>query len=241
MLPSIMGTSDFVTSWPGGRAVSASPRIRVPVIASVTLIAAMTWAFSEGLRAQEVLDRVLARVEGEPITLSDTRAAIRLGVVETHEGVDPILAALQQLIERRLLLLEVARFAPSEPDVTMLNGQLNALTSRVGSAADLAQLEKSTGYGEEQIRDIARDNLRIQAYLNGRFGSSAQPTDDEVGQYYRTHLDQFTVDGRVIPFVEAEPEARRRAATERRRAIIFGWMRELRQRADVVELYPSKR
>jgi hypothetical protein len=62
---------------------------------------------------QEMLDRVLARVEGEPITLSDARAALALGIVENVEGVDPILSALRQLIERRLVLLEVARFAPT--------------------------------------------------------------------------------------------------------------------------------
>lgn len=194
----------------------------------------------EAASAQDVLDRVLARVEGDPIMLSDARAAIRLGLVETTPGVDPILSAVRQLVERRLVLAEVARFAPTEPDPTMLNGQVNALKARVGSAADLATLEKTTGYGEAQIREVARDTLRTQAYLNQRFGSSAQPTDDEVGQYYRTHLDDFTENGRVIPFVEAEPAARRKAAAERRSAIIFQWMRELRQRADVMELYPPK-
>jgi hypothetical protein len=201
---------------------------------------AMVACSLEAASAQQVLDRVVARVEGTPIMLSDARAAIRLGLVETTPGVDPILSAVRQLVERRLVLAEVARFAPAEPDRAPLNGQVNALKEHVGSAADLAALEKSTGYGEAQIREVARDNLRTQAYLNQRFGSSVQPTDDEVGQYYRTHLDEFTENGRVIPFVEAEPAARRKAAAERRSAIIFQWMRELRQRADVVELYPPK-
>jgi hypothetical protein len=190
--------------------------------------------------AQQILDRVVARVDGNPITLSDVRAAIRLGIVEPAEGVDPMLFGLRQLIERRLVLAEVARFAPPDPDPTTLSGQVSALKARVGSAADLAALERSTGYGEQQIRDVARDNLRIQAYLNQRFGASVQPSDEEVGQYYRTHLDEFTKDGRVIPFVEAEPAARQKAAAERRRAVIFQWMRELHQRADVVELYEPK-
>lgn len=190
--------------------------------------------------AQEVLDRVLARVNGNPITLTDVRAAIRLGLVEPAAGIDPILFALRQLIERRLVLGEVARFAPPEPDPPAVNGQVNVLESRVGSAADLAALEKATGYGEEQIRDVARDDLRIQGYLNQRFGSSVQPSEDEVGQYYRTHLDEFTKDGRVMSFVDAEPMAREKAAAERRRAVIFQWMRELHQRADVVELYRPK-
>jgi hypothetical protein len=191
--------------------------------------------------AQGVLDRVLARVDGDPVMLSDVRAAIRLGVVETPEGVDPILSALRLLIERKLVLAEVTRFAPGEPDPVMLNGQVAGLVTRAGGAAGLKELERTTGVGELQVREIARDNLRIQAYLNQRFGSSAQPTDEEVGQYYRTHLDDFrNASGVVIPFVEAAPVARQRAAAERRQAIIFQWMRELRQRGDVVELYPPR-
>ena len=190
--------------------------------------------------AQELLDRVVARVSGQAITLSDARAAMRLGLVEPIEGVDPVLLAVRQLIERRLVLAEVARFAPPEPDAAALDREFTALRARVGSAGDAAALERSTGYGEEQIREVARDNLRIQAYLNQRFGANVQPSDEEVGQYYRTHLDQFTRDGRVIPFVEAESEARQKAAAERRQALVFQWMRELYQRGDIVELYKPR-
>jgi hypothetical protein len=189
--------------------------------------------------AQDVLDRVLARVSGDPITLSDVRAAIRLGVVEPPEGVDPILSGLRLLVERRLVLAEVTRFAPGEPDPLMLNGEVDAMIARAGGKTGIAELERTTGIGEAQVREVARDNLRIQAYLNQRFGASVQPTDEEVGQYYRMHLDDFrNANGVVRPFVEAEPVARQRAAAERRNAVIFQWMRELRQRGDVVELYP---
>ena len=205
----------------------------------------LTAAFTIGLlmmtplHAQEVLDRVLARVDGDPLTLSDVRAAIKLGVVEPPEGVDPILSGLRLLIERKLVLAEVARFAPGEPDAAILNGQVNGLIARAGGKAGLVELERTTGIGEAQVHEIARDNLRIQAYLNQRFGASVQPTDEEVGQYYRNHLDDFrNASGVVVPFVEAEPVARQRAAAERRNAVIFQWMRELRQRGDVVELYP---
>jgi hypothetical protein len=193
--------------------------------------------FVSGASAQDLLDRVLARVNGQPITMSDTRAAIALGIVEQPKDVDPILSALRQLVERRLVLDEVARFAPPEPDPASLEGQINALRARVGSPAAIAELEKTTGVGEEQIREIARDNLRIQSYLNQRFGSSVQVTDEDVAQYYRRHQDEFRVNGQLQPFAEAESIARQKAAAERRQAIIFQWMRDLRQRADVAELY----
>jgi hypothetical protein len=185
---------------------------------------------------QELLDRVLARVNEEPITLTDARAAIALGMIEQTQGVDPLVSAVPQLIERRLVLAEVARFAPPEPDIASLNTQVNAIKTRVGSPEQLAALEKSTGVGDAQIREIARDDLRIRAYLNQRFGSSVQATDEDAAAYYRAHPDEFRVSGQVTPYAEAEPVARQKAAAERRAAIIFQWMRELRQRADVVEM-----
>jgi hypothetical protein len=186
--------------------------------------------------AQELLDRVLARVNEAPITLSDARAAIALGMIEQTQGVDPLVSAVPQLIERRLVLAEVARFAPPEPDIASLNGQVNAIKARVGSPEQPAALEKSTGVGDAQIREIARDDLRIRAYLNQRFGSSVQATDEDAAAYYRAHLDEFRVNGQLMPYAEAEPLARQKAAAERRAAIVFQWMRELRQRADVVEM-----
>ena len=186
--------------------------------------------------AQEVLDRVLARVDGEAITLSDARAALALGIVDTAPGDDPNRVAMQQLIDRRLVLTEVARFAPPEPDAAAIQREITALKARVGTAAQLAALEATTGVGESQIRDIARDSLRIQAYLNQRFGPTVQPSAEEVGAYYRTHLEEFRVGDRLIPFEEAEPVARERAGAERRQALIVEWMRDLRQRADVTEI-----
>jgi hypothetical protein len=213
---------------------SASPR-RHPRLLNC-LVGSCLLLCAASASAQELLDRVIARVNGEPITLSDARAAIALGIVELTAGVDPIVSALPQLVERRLVLAEVARFAPPEPDIASLNGQVNAIKARVGTPEKLAGLESSTGVGETQIREIARDDLRIRAYLNQRFGSSVQATDEDAAAYYRAHLDEFRVNGELTPFAQAEPAARQKAAAARRAAIIFQWMRELRQRADVVEM-----
>jgi hypothetical protein len=187
--------------------------------------------------AQEVLDRVIARVNGEPITLSDARAALGLGIVERPSGVDPILSALRQLVERRLVLAEVARFAPPEPAPAALDREVAALKARVGGPEQLTAFEQTTGVGDLQIREIARDTLRMQAYLTQRFGSSVQASDEEAAEYYRTHQDEFRVNGQLTAYADAQADARQKAAAERRRVLIFQWMRELRQRADVVEMY----
>jgi hypothetical protein len=182
------------------------------------------------LAAQQLLDRIVARANGDVITLTDVKAAVALGVVEAPAGAGESVA-IERLIDRQLVLAEVARFAPPEPAAADVARETAALAARVGSR--LAALMESTGIDEARIRDIARDNLRIQAYLNQRFGTTAQLTEEEVEQYYRIHPDEFTRNGTLMPFGEAEPLVRARAGAERRASTVAQWMQDLRSRADV--------
>jgi hypothetical protein len=181
--------------------------------------------------AQQLLDRVLARIDGAPLTLTDVQAAIGLGVVQLPPGPDAMAAGTQLMIDRQLELTEVQRFPPPEPDATPVAREAARLTMNAG--ARLAALMQSTGLTEQRISDIARDNLRIAAYLDQRFGTVVQVSDEDVATYYRTHEAEFTRGGDTIPFEEAEPTARQRVSNERRRATVEQWIRDLRSRADV--------
>src|SRR4051812_3558047 len=63
----------------------------------------------------EVIDRILAVVNRELITLSDVAAAIRLGLVSVpQDASDPTRAVLDTLIDRQLELGETNRYQPPE-------------------------------------------------------------------------------------------------------------------------------
>ncbi|HEY6361784.1 MAG TPA: hypothetical protein VIX63_11805 [Vicinamibacterales bacterium] len=195
------------------------------------LVVALLAAGLSPISAQQLLDRVVARVNGTPITLTDVNAALGLGLVEIAGGEDPQAAAARQLIERQLILAEVARFAPPEPDGAAIEREMAALKARAG--AHLEMLMQSTGLDEQRIRDLAGENLRIQSYLNQRFGASLQVSDEEVEQYYRGHPEEFTRNGILVSYEDAAPVARQRASALRRSALIAQWLRDLRARAEV--------
>jgi hypothetical protein len=178
--------------------------------------------------AQQLIDRIVARVDGAAITLSDVNAAIALGIVDGTAGQS---AAIEQMIDRQLVLGEVARFLPPEPPSSSVAIEAGVLTTRVGLR--LPEVMASTGIDEARIREIARENLQIQAYLNQRFGTSVQLTEEEVARYYRIHPEEFTRGGVLLPFTEAEPLARERAAAERRAVTVAQWMQDLRTRAQI--------
>ena len=179
----------------------------------------------------QLLDRVVARVNGVPITLTDVNAAIGLGLVTPPAGEDPRAAATRQLIDRQLMLAEVARFVPPEPDAAAVARGVDAVRTRAG--AGLPALLESTGLDEQRLVDLMRDTLRIEAYLDQRFGATVQVTDEEVERYYREHPGEFTRAGSLMAFEEAAPIARQRAAALRRRALIEQWLSDLRARAEI--------
>jgi hypothetical protein len=194
--------------------------------------ACAVWASAAGpVFAQELLDRVMARVGTTSIMLTDVTAALGLGLVETAAGVEPQAAATLQLIDRELMLIEVARFRPAEPVPDAVDREAAMLRARAG--AGLERLMQATGLDDARIRDIARDNLRIQAYLTQRFGATVQVSDEDVLQYYRANETEFTRNGKLIPFEEAEPLARQRTSARRRSVIISQWLDDLRGRGSV--------
>lgn len=184
-----------------------------------------------GVQGQQLLDRVLAVVEGTPITLSDVRAMRGLGVIDAADEA----GALEQAIDRQLLLYEVQRFPPPEPPAGAIDAEAAMLLARPG----LPALMRETGLDERRVREMARERLRIRGYLEQRFGTTVQVSDEEVDRYYREHQDEFLRGGLLIPFAEAEPVARERASAERLTALIDDWMAELRARADVRRLTGS--
>ena len=196
-------------------------------------VSVVCWGWLSPASGQQLLDRVVARVNNVPITLTDVDAALGLGVVTVSGAEDPRAAATRQLIERQLILAEVARFAPPEPDAAAIDREVAAMKDRTG--ARLQALMQATGLDEQRIREIARETLRIQAYLNQRFGTNVQVSEGEVEQYYRAHPEEFTRNGLLMAFDDAAPIARARAAELRRAALVAQWLRDLRARADVGE------
>jgi hypothetical protein len=178
------------------------------------------------LFGQQVLDRVVARVGGNVILLSDMRAAVGLGLVDASQN------PVQGVIDRQLQLAEVARFPPPEPTAAAIDAELVKIKARAGTA--LPALMTSTGLIEERLREIARESLRIQAYLDQRFGASVPVSEDRALQYYRDHPVEFTRDGVTLPFEDVMAVARQRASVEARRMTIDQWMRDLRRRAEIV-------
>ena len=129
----------------------------------------LTAASERAMRADEVIDRVLAVVAGDLIMQSDVRAARQLGLVSAGTAADVDRAVLSQLIDRALILDEVERYAPPEPSAEAIDQALNTIRGRFASTENFAAALARVGFDEKQVRTLLRQNLRIRAYLDARF------------------------------------------------------------------------
>lgn len=179
-----------------------------------------------------LLERTLAVVGGQAIMASDAALATRLGLVDAEAG--PSAAPpITRLIERLLMLHEVARFAPPEPDAAAVAARVGAIRQRAGTPADLQTILDRAGVTMAYVEAWVRDDLRIAAYLEQRFASAGAPTTAEVDFYYQEHIDEFLRVG--VSQEEGLRQSRERLTQERRRALIADWLADVRKRTDVVE------
>ena len=183
----------------------------------------------------ELIDRTLALVGGQPITLSDARAAMAMGLVDVDRAAaDPIPAVTRQLVDRELILREVQRYAPASPGESAVDARLDEIRKRFADAAAFNRALDVHGFTEVRLRAWVRDDLRTQAYLATRFVAASLPTDAEISQAYTRNKAEFDKQG--LSFEQASSIVRDRLIASRRNELIADWLSDLRRRTDVVIL-----
>lgn len=164
---------------------------------------------------EQTIDRLMAVVGGEPIFLSDVRDARALRLLEPDGALAafpalpdgaPDADVLERLINRRLVLAEVARYRPPPPAAADVDRALEIWTSRFGGVSERDAAIAAAAATLEVARAFIADTLRIDAYIDQRFRAAAEP---------------------------AREDARAGVAEERRLARVRDWLAGLRSRAQV--------
>lgn len=145
------------------------------------------------IRAQEVVDRIVARVETDIILLSDVRQLNRYQVFldgKAQSDADILNRLIDQWIVRSEAI--VARFPqPSDDDV---NRSIERLKRSFSSPEEFQERQKQSGITDEQIRRFLRAQLYLSNYLDSRFRPAIQIDEKAVEDFYRT---------RVVPRAES--------------------------------------
>ena len=192
-----------------GRGVLFRCVILVPLLCVV--FCAMTTATARG---QEITDRMVATVNGgvrtDLITYSDLlwQLALQPGTPLANPRSEDLNAALQSLINQRLILQEAEKLpaiAPSDEDV---RAAISELVKLFPSSAEFVERLRKVGFAsidDEQFKEIIRRRLAIENYLNFRFRSFTVVTPEEEASFYtKVYVPRFKNrnPGAIVPTLE---------------------------------------
>ena len=200
----------------------------VPAILLVTLITAAA-------ATAQTVNCVVAVVNGEIITLLDVEvvAAFGLGADPAAEpGPDPRLAALEALIDRKIVL-DTARETRSL-NADELQAALAGLERTLGEDAFRAGLARF-GLAPRDLEPYLQDSLLYERALALRFSSSIPVPVTEVERHYRDIYvpEQARSGAAAEPLDKVAPAIEARIRDGRRAVQTAAWVRDLRKSADI--------
>lgn len=170
-----------------------------------------------------LVDRLVAIVAEQALTWRDVESARLLGSVPA--GTTPE-EAIDRLITRELMHLEVERLGVAVPIAAAVDERLDRARQRAGGPEPFGRALEALGVSEANAREWVADDLRIDVYVDQRFTAPAQPTDAEVAQ-------EASKDGVREPSDDQLREARRRLVQGRRSALVADWLAGIRERTSI--------
>jgi hypothetical protein len=148
--------------------------------------------------------------------------------------------ALNLLIDQRLILQEAAKLPTIAPNDAEVETALADLLRHFPSQADFQQSVRRVGLTAKQLREIVRQRVEIEKYLDFRFRSFTVVSQDEVTNYYRdVYVPRFRqrTPGHIVPKLEAVRNEIERTLTESKiESDTSAFLDDARTRAEIVIL-----
>ena len=190
--------------------------------------------------AQEVVDRIAARVETDVILLSDIRALSRYQVfVDGKSESDQQI--LQRLIDQWIVRNEANVSRISQPSDEEIERSLTRLKRSLSSAEEYDERRKQSGVSDEDVRRMLKSQLYLSNYLDSRFRPSIQIDEKAIQEFYETRvIPRAKSRGQNPPTLEAAHDYIQEALVQR--AIneqADKWLKESRTRVRVEILLPE--
>lgn len=150
---------------------------------------------------QTVVDRVVAEVNGDVITMSELQEAIAIYLRETRETPPATAAAdieLQRRVLKRLVDVRLQVQEARRERIQVGDDEVQAVVDDIGrrSEADRAQLEKlqADHRGWERLRRDLRDQLLAQKIRGRRLSRRVHVTEAEVDAYVAANRHKLEAD-----------------------------------------------
>lgn len=163
----------------------------------VTCVAAVLVAEPRAAHAQDDLDRVVASIDGDPITVHDLKTFAAINKVTLPDPGDmnspDTKAALKGVISERLLESEVKKYKDQVDDRQIDEYISNFEQGNGLTDAQLRAQLQSQGHTYEEFRKHSRMELQKMIMIQKEVRGKVNISPDEVKAYYDAHPEEFSV------------------------------------------------
>ncbi len=164
--------------------------------------------------AQEIIDRVAARVENDIILLSDVQQLGRYQQLVEGKSEDEA-KLLDRLIDQWVVQNEADASRFPRPSDAEIAREMERLSKSFGSAQAYEERKKQSGLSDLQIRDKVTTQLYLTNYLDTRFRPSVQVDAKAIEDFYKTAvLPRAKARGQEAPSLEESRETIREALVQ---------------------------
>lgn len=141
----------------------------------------------------ELIDRVVAAVNNEVITLSELRQAVAFNAALGGKGNGSQLEqeTREGLINGRLLLQEAYRLRFAEVSEQDIAAEVGRLRQRLGSDDAYRAFLVRTDLTEERLGRMLGDRLLVERFVEKKIGLFARVSRDEAQSYFQDHPQEF--------------------------------------------------
>src|SRR5271169_4755574 len=173
-------------------------RMRLSVMALiVACLAAGSWPAPRAAHAQDDLDRVVASVDGDPITVHDLKAFAAVNHATLPDADDlnspETKAVLKGVISERLLEDEVKKYKDQVEERQIDDYIANFERSNGITDEQLRTQLQSQGHTYEEFRKHARLELQKMIMIQKEVRQKVNISPEEIKVYYDTHPEDFRV------------------------------------------------
>ena len=184
------------------------------------------------LARAELVDRIVAIIDREVVTLSEAEQASEIARARTGASA-PLVSVVERLIESRLVEREVERFTGEPVSPELVDGALQEVRAGFSSESAFREMLTRNGLSEEELRATLRRQIGVSQYLEQRFRPLTFVTEEQIEAYYRDELAS-SLQGQPLPELSEVSESIRRILEERAfNARVEEWIDGLKGRARI--------
>jgi hypothetical protein len=136
------------------------------------------------LKGQEVMDRIVARVENDVILLSDVRELKEYQELVNGKS-ESESAILDRLIDQWIVRSEAALSRFPEPKDAEMDREVSRVVQSFASREEYEARRKQSGLHDAEVRKLVTAQLYLTNYLDSRFRPSVQIDEKAIVDFYQ--------------------------------------------------------